>query len=100
MAWKYAAIALVLLALLSSAAFADPLTQSTPRAESLLSQIFSAPPAAGAAVSTPLASQALPAESVCSQCVSSRCPTICHKPATCELDPDTGCFFCSCFLNA
>ena len=99
MAWKNAAIALVLLALLSSAAFADPPTRSTPRADSLLSQIFSAASSPGVMTSTPLASQVRPTESVCSQCVSSRCPTICHKPATCELDPDTGCFFCSCFLN-
>ncbi len=99
MASKYAAIALLLLALLSSAAFALPPAHHPSQADILLSQILSAPPVAGAAVSTPLASGGPATESVCSQCVSSRCPTICHKPATCELDPDTGCFFCSCFLN-
>ena len=94
MAWKRVTLTLVLLVtLLASAAFAVPPSHTPAQADVLLSQIFSA-------VSTPLATGGPATESItCTPCVSSRCPTLCHKVATCELDPDTGCFFCSCFLN-
>jgi hypothetical protein len=102
MVWKRSAIVLVLLAALSSVVFAAPPAPCAPQAETpLLSQILSASASPAAVAPVQLASGHLPTKSVCSQCITSHCPSLCGGDpyAHCQLDPDTGCFFCSCFLN-
>lgn len=95
-------ISLVLLAVVSSAAFAAPpaVSQSS---QVLLSEIFapavSTHPAANPAP-TPAGTLLPPAlTSICSPCTQANCTRICHQTAFCSFDPDTGCSFCSCFLN-
>ena len=103
MNWKSVAITVVLLAALSSAAFAGSPAQCAPQADSLLSQIMTVPstgsslPAAVPALN--LSSFQPQTESVCSVCTNANCVKICGGPAHCELDRDTLCHFCSCFLN-
>jgi hypothetical protein len=91
-------IALVLLAVVASAAFAASPAASQ-SAQVLLTQIF-APAASTAPAPTPAGTLPPPVlNSICSPCTQAQCTRICHQTAFCSFDPDTGCSFCSCFLN-
>lgn len=88
-------IALVLLAFVSSAAFAAQPPTVPQSSQILLAQIFtpSTNPAATPA-GTPVPAALSP---ICTPCTQAQCTRICHQPAVCSFDPDTGCSFCSCF---
>ncbi|HEX4966028.1 MAG TPA: hypothetical protein VF173_34780 [Thermoanaerobaculia bacterium] len=95
---KSTAIALALVAVFSSAAFAaQPATCAQP-SQTLLSQILTPQPPINPA--TAPADTLVPPtlSSICSPCTPANCQRICHQPSGCSFDPDTGCSFCSCFL--
>lgn len=95
-------LVLVLLAVVASAAFAAQPT-APQSSQILLAQIFAPPVSINPATNpapAPASTLLSPAlNSICSPCTQANCTRLCHQPAGCSFDPDTGCSFCSCFVN-